>query len=265
MKQIETTINDLKSCSIHCVNHIHKILSKSTVLLSSQQKSRKLITTTTESKNSMKAFIKECKTLLLEQQNSFNQFEEVMVAFLEEEESKHSSIDEEHKNESSLFKSICPDWFLSIINHKSTSQKDDTVFSFQGVCATIEASSYIPNRLLAKDKHYLPSHNNSIPYYFRYSLQLTLTDRQNKFSLKSINEWEKDEKISHCQDKNCRQEFNWFQRKHHCRRCGHIYCNTHSGNRLPLFTAESLNTPIFSRVCDTCFFNLVREDSLTNL
>jgi hypothetical protein len=47
--------------------------------------------------------------------------------------------------------------------------------------------------------------------------------------------------------------------------CGHIYCNTHSGNRLPLFTKDaSADKPTFSRVCDHCFFSLA-GDALESL
>lgn len=67
-------------------------------------------------------------------------------------------------------------------------------------------------------------------------------------------QWQKDEKVTACSFKHCPHTFNWFQRKHHCRGCGQIYCNTHSGNRLPLFDKES--KPVFSRVCDTCFYRL---------
>ena len=38
-------------------------------------------------------------------------------------------------------------------------------------------------------------------------------------------------------------------------RCGHIFCNTHSSNRLPLFDAQNSKAE-WSRVCDTCFYDL---------
>ncbi|KAI8886705.1 hypothetical protein K501DRAFT_176947, partial [Backusella circina FSU 941] len=54
----------------------------------------------------------------------------------------------------------------------------------------------------------------------------------------------------------CDALFGFFTRKHHCRRCGHIYCGAHSSNKLPLFKEDK---PIASRVCDSCFLLLVTE------
>lgn len=69
-------------------------------------------------------------------------------------------------------------------------------------------------------------------------------------------QWQKDDKVNSCSFKKCNQSFNWFQRKHHCRCCGQIYCSTHSGNRLPLFSPKETNQPVFSRMCDKCFYTL---------
>lgn len=43
-------------------------------------------------------------------------------------------------------------------------------------------------------------------------------------------------------------------RRHHCRRCGLIFCSRHSANRLPLQTVDSKNRPVVValRVCDGC-------------
>ncbi|KAI9469090.1 MAG: hypothetical protein EXX96DRAFT_590424 [Benjaminiella poitrasii] len=282
MKQVETVMNDLKSCSIRCVNQIHKAISNSNIIMTQQQKDihqKKQAAMIEEDKDLtatlIKSQIKECKIFVLEQQNLLNRFEqEVQVLFLEnvKEEQNHkkeSFVVRDNKKDSHPLESICPDWLLSVVKNKSSTQEDDTVFSFQGVCTTVKAPSSVPDRLLlsvnkADDDKYSSSSKKSL-LYFRYSIYLTLTDRQCKFVLLSVDNWQKDERVTHCEDKYCQQEFNWFQRKHHCRRCGHIYCNTHSGNRLPLFTAENTNKPIFSRVCDTCFFSLVEEDSLIHL
>ncbi|OAD72182.1 hypothetical protein PHYBLDRAFT_9747, partial [Phycomyces blakesleeanus NRRL 1555(-)] len=50
----------------------------------------------------------------------------------------------------------------------------------------------------------------------------------------------------------CNTQFSFFQRKHHCRKCGMIVCQRHSANQLPLFSYDSPCVE-WSRVCDACF------------
>lgn len=45
-------------------------------------------------------------------------------------------------------------------------------------------------------------------------------------------QWEQDEMVSTC--KICLKDFNVSRRKHHCRRCGGIFCNDCSDNKMPL-------------------------------
>lgn len=51
---------------------------------------------------------------------------------------------------------------------------------------------------------------------------------------KQINEfqWENDENVTAC--KICLKDFNVARRKHHCRRCGGIFCNECSDNKMAL-------------------------------
>jgi hypothetical protein len=77
--------------------------------------------------------------------------------------------------------------------------------------------------------------------------------------------WQKDDQVKNCSFKKCNCHFNWFQRKHHCRSCGQIYCHTHSGNRLPLFEKEDSLKPTFSRVCDKCFYTCASDSLLSTM
>lgn len=45
-------------------------------------------------------------------------------------------------------------------------------------------------------------------------------------------QWEQDEAVTIC--KICNKDFNVARRKHHCRRCGGIFCNECSDNKMPL-------------------------------
>ncbi|KAI8883144.1 hypothetical protein K501DRAFT_133527, partial [Backusella circina FSU 941] len=50
----------------------------------------------------------------------------------------------------------------------------------------------------------------------------------------------------------CTVKFNMFNRRHHCRSCGHIFCQSHSANRLALF--HSNDSGEWVRVCDSCLY-----------
>ncbi|KTG33271.1 hypothetical protein cypCar_00001554 [Cyprinus carpio] len=66
--------------------------------------------------------------------------------------------------------------------------------------------------------------------------------------------WLKDKDATHC--KLCEKEFSISRRKHHCRNCGEIFCNSCSDNELPLPASPK---PV--RVCDTCHALLLQHCS----
>ncbi|XP_030594611.1 RUN and FYVE domain-containing protein 1 [Archocentrus centrarchus] len=68
--------------------------------------------------------------------------------------------------------------------------------------------------------------------------------------------WLKDDEATHC--KQCQKEFSIARRKHHCRNCGDIYCNSCSSNELAL---PSYPRPV--RVCDMCHSLLLQRSSST--
>ncbi|XP_055971650.1 RUN and FYVE domain-containing protein 1 [Sorex fumeus] len=68
--------------------------------------------------------------------------------------------------------------------------------------------------------------------------------------------WLKDDEATHC--KQCDKEFSISRRKHHCRNCGHIFCNACSSNELAL---PSYPKPV--RVCDSCHTLLLQGCSST--
>ncbi|XP_043376582.1 RUN and FYVE domain-containing protein 1 isoform X9 [Chelonia mydas] len=68
--------------------------------------------------------------------------------------------------------------------------------------------------------------------------------------------WLKDDEATHC--KQCEKEFSISRRKHHCRNCGDIFCNTCSSNELAL---PSYPKPV--RVCDACHTLLLQRCSST--
>ncbi|MGH0116775.1 UNVERIFIED_CONTAM: hypothetical protein FKN15_051501 [Acipenser sinensis] len=66
--------------------------------------------------------------------------------------------------------------------------------------------------------------------------------------------WLKDDEAAWC--KQCQKEFSIARRKHHCRNCGDIYCNSCSSNELSL-----PSYPKAVRVCDTCHTFLLQRSS----
>ncbi|XP_077480632.1 RUN and FYVE domain-containing protein 2 isoform X1 [Stigmatopora argus] len=66
--------------------------------------------------------------------------------------------------------------------------------------------------------------------------------------------WLKDKEARHC--KLCEKDFSISRRKHHCRNCGEIFCNSCSDNELPLPASPK---PV--RVCDTCHALLLQRCS----
>uniref|UniRef100_A0A8C5UE62 RUN and FYVE domain containing 1 n=1 Tax=Malurus cyaneus samueli TaxID=2593467 RepID=A0A8C5UE62_9PASS len=66
--------------------------------------------------------------------------------------------------------------------------------------------------------------------------------------------WLKDDEATHC--KQCTKEFSISRRKHHCRNCGDIFCNSCSSNELAL---PSYPKPV--RVCDSCHTLLLQQCS----
>jgi len=66
--------------------------------------------------------------------------------------------------------------------------------------------------------------------------------------------WTKDSEATEC--KLCKKEFNIARRKHHCRNCGGIFCDSCSDNKMKL---PSSSKPL--RVCDTCYTLLINKQS----
>ncbi|KAI7889716.1 uncharacterized protein EV154DRAFT_513843 [Mucor mucedo] len=102
-------------------------------------------------------------------------------------------------------------------------------------------------------------------YQHQYVLHLNSKDRRTRFALLPKCLWIPDNETNQCQfqlhnrRRRCQIEFTFFQRKHHCRRCGYIMCQKHSANRLPLFSSSKIHstTGQWSRVCDNCFHDLI--------
>ncbi|KAF4505332.1 hypothetical protein G6O67_007290 [Ophiocordyceps sinensis] len=66
--------------------------------------------------------------------------------------------------------------------------------------------------------------------------------------------WKLDSESSVCDDPTCKRGFSYFFRRHHCRKCGNIFCDWHSSFVLPLDQDARFNPrAALSRACHHCF------------
>ncbi|PKI85209.1 hypothetical protein MVES_001116 [Malassezia vespertilionis] len=85
---------------------------------------------------------------------------------------------------------------------------------------------------------------------------------------RSVGRWQHDMDVRTCG--KCERRFTFFFRRHHCRRCGQIYCDACSQSRVHLLASDLVIDPAVpemfrseqsgsSRVCDICVdaYNLV--------
>ena len=87
-------------------------------------------------------------------------------------------------------------------------------------------------------------------------------------------QWERDEEARDC--RGCGRYFTFFLRKHHCRRCGRIFCDSCSSKRAQLRLAEIVVDPSLpgmaasevlspTRVCNGCHAELNLPPQLQNM
>ncbi|CAJ0644988.1 684_t:CDS:2 [Entrophospora sp. SA101] len=89
-----------------------------------------------------------------------------------------------------------------------------------------------------------------------YTNPISLFTDEERIKHQSPKRWVEDDEVSTCQQPGCDVNFNLWNRRHHCRRCGYIFCNTHSAYSMLLFPDGSEDWGgVWSRVCGKCFKN----------
>ncbi|KAI8332425.1 hypothetical protein BC941DRAFT_436651 [Chlamydoabsidia padenii] len=152
------------------------------------------------------------------------------------------------------FRSVLGKWFTDL-NHGQL-ERYDTAPDGSITTMTISGSVLTSESVLI-------SHLSIMPTGDRHSYLLNLgpEERKQTFRIAGPDRWTPDNQINHCQfrtkSSQCETEFDWVNRRHHCRRCGDIFCKAHSTNRLPLFADDKPNQIKWSRVCDSCCYHLV--------
>ncbi|KAH7050635.1 hypothetical protein BKA57DRAFT_459181 [Linnemannia elongata] len=67
--------------------------------------------------------------------------------------------------------------------------------------------------------------------------------------------WKPDSSTLVCTWPGCRREFGFFDRRHHCRKCGDIFCSAHCSKEVPLDQGLDFNPSdgVMSRACVGCY------------
>ncbi|KAL7626992.1 Zn finger protein [Parahypoxylon ruwenzoriense] len=77
--------------------------------------------------------------------------------------------------------------------------------------------------------------------------------------------WKPDPESTICDEPSCLRHFNYWTRRHHCRRCGNIFCDFHSAFDIPLDQDANYNPRgTLSRACSHCFSEFEAWRSRTN-
>ena len=68
-----------------------------------------------------------------------------------------------------------------------------------------------------------------------------------------------------CDEPTCKKSFNYFTRRHHCRKCGNIFCDFHSSFAVPLDEKAGFNPRgTGNRACAYCYREFKAWRSRTN-
>jgi hypothetical protein len=66
--------------------------------------------------------------------------------------------------------------------------------------------------------------------------------------------WKPDHESTICDHATCKRYFSYFTRRHHCRKCGNIFCDQHSTFEIPLDQDANFNPRgVPSRSCGHCY------------
>lgn len=73
-------------------------------------------------------------------------------------------------------------------------------------------------------------------------------------SMLTVFVFQPDAESSICDEPSCTRSFTYFTRRHHCRRCGNIFCDLHSMFNIPLDQDSNYHPRGFrSRSCEHCW------------
>ncbi|MCJ1227772.1 hypothetical protein MMC12_004431 [Toensbergia leucococca] len=81
-------------------------------------------------------------------------------------------------------------------------------------------------------------------------------------SMPTRDHWKPDFKAEVCDAPTCEKNFSLFERRHHCRHCGYVFCNAHSHYSTPLDQDAEFNSHgTQSRSCQHCWERYCRWEA----
>ncbi|EPY52923.1 zf-FYVE type zinc finger protein [Schizosaccharomyces cryophilus OY26] len=88
----------------------------------------------------------------------------------------------------------------------------------------------------------------------------SLTNDPSKEAAISKDHWKPDSEATVCAFPSCTARFGLFERRHHCRCCGDVFCSTHCNRSIPLtFDVRfSLSAAKLFRACVSCFYDYIK-------
>ncbi|CAD0021332.1 unnamed protein product [Aureobasidium pullulans] len=92
------------------------------------------------------------------------------------------------------------------------------------------------------------------------SISRVVSDEWNENNMGAVtgaptrNHWKPDNSASLCKSSTCARPFSILNRRHHCRRCGDIFCASHSPHAIPLDQEARFHSEgTLQRACDNCW------------
>ncbi|ORY16384.1 hypothetical protein BCR34DRAFT_584331 [Clohesyomyces aquaticus] len=77
------------------------------------------------------------------------------------------------------------------------------------------------------------------------------------------NHWQLDDNIPVCHGDDCEAKFGFWVRRHHCRKCGHIFCYQHSQHKVKLDEHARFHPEgELHRACDRCYLQFVHWERM---
>nr|CAG8565213.1 10267_t:CDS:2 [Entrophospora candida] len=131
---------------------------------------------------------------------------------------------------------------------RSQSKESNCNYSNYSSSDEYNPSELMPARCISPPRSRRQSYTNPISLF----TDEERVKHQSRFVL--AERWVEDDEVSVCRHADCNTKFNFWNRKHHCRRCGDIFCYKHSNYSMLLFADGNEDWGgVWSKVCEECY------------
>ncbi|CAJ0915839.1 9744_t:CDS:2 [Entrophospora sp. SA101] len=140
--------------------------------------------------------------------------------------------------------------FGTIMTSLKRSQSKESNCNYSNYSSSDEynPSELMPARCISPPRSRRQSYTNPISLF----TDEERVKHQSRFVL--AKRWVEDDEVSVCRHADCNTKFSFWNRKHHCRRCGDIFCYKHSNYSMLLFADGNEDWGgVWSKVCEECY------------